>query len=115
MYYKEIELDQPRKFRYDYNAIADVEERAGLGIGAMFSEQRIGYHIIRLLVWGGLKWDNRGLTTDAVGKMIGKFLENGGELGTIVLEIKDMLVKAKIIQEADDDEEQEGNVEAETA
>ena len=117
MYYKEIELDKPRKFRYDYNAIADVEEKAGMGIGEMFSAHRMGYHVIRLLVWGGLRWENRGLTTAQAGKMIGKYLENGGSLTEIVLPIKELLVKAKIIQEIDDDEgadeeELEGNMEA---
>lgn len=109
MFYKEILLDKPRRFRYDYNAIADVEERAGLGIGAMFTAERVGFHTIRLLVWGGLKWENRGLTLDAVGNMIGKYIEAGGNLADLVMEIKDCMVQAKIIQEVD-----EGNEEAET-
>ena len=107
---KEIQLDRPRKFRYDYNAIADVEEKAGMGIGEMFSAHRVGYHVIRLLVWGGLKWENRGLTVPEVGKMVGKYLEGGGELGELVIQIKDLLIEAKIIQEV----EEEGNPEAET-
>ena len=62
--YVNVELDgKPRRLRYQYNDIADVEEKAGLGIAAIFNEDRIGFHSIRLLIWGGLKWADHGLTS----------------------------------------------------
>ena len=66
--YVNVELDdKPRRLRYQYNDIADVEEKAGLGIAAIFNEDRIGFHSIRLLIWGGLKWADHGLTIHRAG------------------------------------------------
>ena len=112
MYSKEIELDKPRRFRYDFNAVADIEERAGMNILELFRPERVGHHTMRLLVWGGLKWENRGLTVEAAGKIVVKFIENGGNTGDLFVQIHEMLVAAKIIVIVE--EESEGNVEAET-
>ena len=111
--YVMIELDKERQLRYDFNAIADVEERAGLGIVAMFNEDRVGFHSIRLLLWGGLKWKDRGLTVDRAGTMINTYLQNGGTIEVLMEKIREALQKSGIISYQEVDEE-EGNVTAET-
>ena len=56
MYSQEFELGgKTKKLRYDFNAIADVEESAGMGIAKIFSADMVGLHTIRLLIWAGLK------------------------------------------------------------
>ena len=111
MYCKEIELDKPRMFRYDFNAVADIEEKADMNIAELLKPERFGHHTIRLIVWGGLRWNNKGLTIDAAGKMINKFMENGGDVEEVYMQIQDMLVKAGILKIVEDTE---GNLEAET-
>jgi hypothetical protein len=115
--YVEIDLDgKSRKLRYDFNALADIEERAGLGIGAIFSEQRVGFHSIRLLVWGGLKWQDRGLTLERAGKMVGDYLQNGGTFEGLMDKVRQALQKSGMADFKEVEEEgDEGNAEAETA
>lgn len=75
----EIELGgKTRKLRYDFNALADIEDKAKVGIGALLSGERIGFSTIRLLLWGGLKHENRGLTIDVTGGMVQKYIDEGG-------------------------------------
>lgn len=116
--YAEIELGgKTRRLRYDYNAIADVEEKSGLGIGALFNEERAGLHSNRMLIWGGLKWADRGLTVARVGGMLNEFLREGGDMEELMDKVKEALGKSGLIkfEEVDGDEGDEGNPEAETA
>lgn len=85
MQYAEIELGgKNRKLRYDFNAISDLEEKAQTGIMQLMAEDRMGFGTIRLLVWAGLKWEEKGLTLQRAGDMIQKCLEDGGDLAKIM-------------------------------
>ena len=99
MNYVEIELDgKTRKLRYDFNAIADVEEKAGAGITRLFGEDMVGLHVLRLLIWGGLKWNDRGLTIARVGDMLQKYLESGGELPVLSEVIQKALMVSGVLK-----------------
>ncbi len=76
-----------RRLRYTYNSICDVEERAGLGIGGLFSKERVGFNTIRLLLWGALKADDKGLTVDRTGNLLGDYLEQDGDLEVLYDEL----------------------------
>ena len=110
--YVSIDMDKPRQLRYDFNAIADIEERAGLGIMAMFNEQVVGFNTIRLLVWGGIKWAERGFTTEQAGKSIMAYLEKGNSLETLTNKIMLALQKSGVAEFKIEDET--GNMIAET-
>lgn len=114
--YVEIDLDdKPRRLRYRYNDVADIEEKAGLGIGAIFSEDRIGLHTIRLLIWGGLKWQEQGLTVYRAGELLQAYFERGGDLTQIMDKIKQALQESGIMKFGEPEQEGvEGNMEAET-
>lgn len=109
----EIELGgKSRRLRYDFNAIADIEQKAGLGIGALFDENRAGLNSLRLLIWGGLKWQERGLTVEQAGQLVGDYLKDGGSLEELMGKVTDALRQSGVIglQEVE-----EGNPKAETA
>lgn len=79
-----MELDL---IRYDFNVIADIEEKAGAGIGSLFSSEKMGFNTLRLLVWGGMKWQDKTLTVGKAGIMIQSYLKNGGtidEIGAVI-------------------------------
>ena len=82
-----IQLDRPRRLRFDYNALSDVEEKAGMGIGAILSEQRIGFAMTRVLLWGGLKWEDRKLTLEKVGELLQAYFQGGGSWDDIIATI----------------------------
>jgi len=71
---------RPRELRFDYNAIADLENALGLTPQQIF-QTRAGLFTIRGLLWAGLKHEQPNLTIDAVGGMIQAYLsEFDGEL-----------------------------------
>ena len=110
----EIELGgKSRRLRYDFNAIADIELKAGLGIGALFDENRAGLNSLRLLIWGGLKWQERGLTVEQAGQIVGDYLSSGGTIEELIPKVQRALQLSGVINIPEADEE-EGNLTAET-
>ena len=111
--YVNVELDdKPRRLRYQYNDIADVEEKAGLGIAAIFNEDRIGFHSIRLLIWGGLKWADHGLTIHRAGDLLQEYLSRGGDLAELMEKVRQALEQSGIMKFGAAEDEEEGNLEA---
>jgi len=107
----EIELDKLRKLRYDFNAIADLEDKSGFGISKFLSEEKAGMSTIRMLTWAGLKWQDKGLTIERTGSIIQRFIENGGTLDTISNFIGVALKMSGVLGE----DKEEGNQTAEAA
>jgi len=75
----EFELyGKTKRLRYDVNAIADIEDTAGVGVFSLVSDQkRIGYSSLRVLFWGGLKHEDRGITLDRAGLILKQLLDEG--------------------------------------
>jgi len=112
MRYVEIEIGgKMRKLRYEFNCVADLEQMAGAGLGTLLSGERMGYATIRLLVWGGLKWQDKGLTIERTGAMLQKYMESGGNLATLADAINNALVAGGVLGKT---ETNEGNEQAET-
>lgn len=94
----EVELGgKSRRIRYDFNAIADVEEKAAAGVVALFSEDRVGLHAMRILLWGGLKHEDKGLTIARVGSMIQEYMEAGGDLQELMDQVGQALQKSGLV------------------
>lgn len=111
-----VELEmagKTRKLRYDFNALADIEEKADMGIGQLFNERRAGFHSVRLFVWGGLKWQDRGLTVDRAGNLVKEYLAAGGTLEDLMGAVQSALKQSGVI-DFKEVEDEEGNLEAET-
>ena len=83
-----------KRLRYDFNAVADIEEKSGKGLGSLFSEQNIGLYSIRLLLWGGLKWEDPGLTIQRTGQLIQQFIEDGNTLENLMPYIEEAINKS---------------------
>ena len=111
-----IELGgKERKLRYDINAAADMEELMG-GKSLLYvlsNPIAAGFFAIRILLWGGLKHAEKGLTLQRVGLMMQEYLENGGSIEKLAEKLGDAVRKSKILGEERADEEsedEEGNV-----
>lgn len=103
----EITLDKSRRLRYDINAIADLEEKLGRGVGAMLSEEAMGLSTVRGLLWAGLKWEDRGLTVDRAGQLLQDHLASGGDLQAVGQQINQALQISGLFGKGD-----QGNVKA---
>jgi hypothetical protein len=76
-------FDRPRKLKFDINAIADIEREARTGIANLLTEDRIGFDMVRTLLWGGLKWEDSKLTIRGVGDMIQEYIgANQSDMGS---------------------------------
>lgn len=108
MNYVTIELDKPRRIRFDINALSDAEEALGMGLGAVM-QQQVGPRVLRALLWAGLKWEDKGLTLQRTGTLIQQYIENGGTLESLAEKLTEALVASGLVGRA------EGNGEAEAA
>jgi hypothetical protein len=70
-----------RSLRFDLNALADFEQEVGMGIAQLMQTKAI-FATTRALLWAGLKHEDRGLTVDRMGDLIGQFIKQGGDLTT---------------------------------
>ena len=87
------------KLRFNINAIADIEQKAGKGIGALFSEENMGVNSIRLLLWGAIRHQEKGLTLDKAGMILDDFMEEGGTLESLMTDyIQPAMEKCKFLQ-----------------
>ena len=96
-----------RRLRYDINAAAEMEELMG-GKSLLYvlgSPMAAGFSAIRVLLWGGLKHADKGLTLQRVGQMMQEYMEAGGNLGELAERIGEALKNSKIIGESDAGEE----------
>lgn len=84
--------------KYDFNAIADLEERAGQGVGSLFSEGRLGFNTIRLLVWAGCKGQNKSLTLEQAGQAVQDYVSGGGSMDTLANSIIDAIQKSGLFE-----------------
>lgn len=116
--YHTVDLDRERKLRLDFNALADAEEKLGMGVGELFSETRMGFSTIRGLYWAGLRWQDKGLTIERTGKILMKCIQEEKTdleaLGKDLTEamIAGGLMKREAVEELqEDDEEEDGFVE----
>lgn len=67
----EVKLDKPRHFRYDFNALVELEEHTGVDLLAGAGWQPTKFADIRWFVWLGLKHEDAELTEEQVGAMLG--------------------------------------------
>ena len=98
MHEVEIVLDKPRKLRFDVNNIAEVEDHFRAGIITLIQAERVGFSVLRHLVWAGLKWEDRKLTPNEVGRLLHKqIVEHGATVGDLFSIVNEALVQSKVL------------------
>jgi hypothetical protein len=110
--YVEVELNGKNKLiKFDFNAVADVEEYFNKGIGRIFHEDQVGLNTIRIFYWAGLKWKDKGVTPQVVGNWLGEKLQEGASIEELMQPILKALklsgVMGKDLDEDIDEDEQE--------
>ena len=99
------------RLRYDINAAADMEELMG-GKSLLYvlsNPMAAGFSAIRILLWGGLKHAEKGLTLQRVGLMMQEYLENGGSIEKLAEKLGEAVRKSKILGEEGPEEDKEDN------
>ncbi|HVL67204.1 MAG TPA: hypothetical protein VM364_08065 [Vicinamibacterales bacterium] len=70
------------QLRIDHNAIADLEDMSGLGLGEFFRRQ-MSFATRRLLLCVALRHERRGLQLAGAGLLIQQHVDAGGKLSEI--------------------------------
>lgn len=64
-----------RTLRFDVNALADFEQETGMGFAQLMKQKAI-FGTARAMLWAGLKHQDRALTIERVGDLIGAYLKD---------------------------------------
>ncbi|MTI95179.1 MAG: hypothetical protein FH749_06780 [Firmicutes bacterium] len=92
------------RLRIDINAMADAEERLGMGFGKIM-HQELSMSFLRVMLWAGLKWQHRRLTPEKVGGMLQRFVEDGGDIEKIGIKITEAIVASGLVKQDEEDED----------
>lgn len=86
-----------RSLRYDMNAMADFEEKTGMGLAQLMSTSAV-FATTRALLWAGLKHQDRALTIDYVGQLMQDYVQDkGGNIQELLSACMDACVTQKAI------------------
>lgn len=109
--YTDIELDKPRRLRYDIQAYRDLESVLnGIPVGDVVSNlQRMGVTVVIASLWAGLKHEDKSLNLNLVAKILNQYLEDGGNIRVIVRAINDAFNESGLFKHIADPDV-EGNV-----
>ncbi|MCX7934949.1 MAG: hypothetical protein N3A66_06790 [Planctomycetota bacterium] len=66
----------------------------------MANPQAAGFAALRVLLWGGLKHAEKGLTLQRAGLLMQEYLETGGSLGELAAKIGEAIKASKIMGES---------------
>jgi len=99
--------------KFDYNAVADLEEYYGLGIAEIVSKKRIGFSTVRALYWAGLKWKDKGITIQRAGNYINELVKEGQTFEELMEPVKEALERSGLFKfnKTDETGEEGGEVE----
>ena len=104
--YEVIEVNGEQKMlRYDFNAVADLEEKFDTGIMELMTEKRIGFSVIRGLLWAGLKWKDKGLTLERAGKIAQAMMAEGQTFQDIMQPVMKAIKKSGVFGNMDKKED----------
>ena len=84
--------------KFDYNAVADLEEYYGLGIAEIVSKKRIGFSTVRALYWAGLKWKDKGITIQRAGNYINELVKEGRNFEELMEPVKEALERSGLFK-----------------
>ena len=87
--------------RYDFNAVCDIEEKAGFGIPELMSQKRVGFSTARIVIWGGLTTPTNKMTIYEVGDLLQKYIKAGNEFEELVQKSMNLLAESISNDESD--------------
>lgn len=94
-----IELGgKERNVRFETNELCALEQKAGMGIPKLLSDDMIGFNTLRLLIWAGCRHENMGLTLDMAGLWMQDYLENQGDFEELMKKFSDELANSKALK-----------------
>lgn len=75
---------QVMRLKFTMNSVCELEERAGKGIMSLLNQEQMGFNLIRLLIWAGLKHNSPALTAEIVGDWLEAEFQKGYDLSNFI-------------------------------
>lgn len=97
--FEPYEKGRTRNFRFDINALADFEQLTGMGFGQLMQMRAI-FATCRAMLYAGLKYEDRALTLEAVGDLIGEYINDPNITDASVDDLMTVAVEAAVDQGA---------------
>lgn len=63
-----INLDKERHLKFDLNALVLIEELSGINLAEL--GEKVSMKLMKVILYAGLKWEDKDLTPDEVGSLI---------------------------------------------
>jgi hypothetical protein len=82
--FEPFEKNMSRSLKFDLNALADFEEKTGMGFSQLMSTKAV-FAATRAMLWAGLKHEDRMLTIDGVGDLIAQVLASGTSIQEVMV------------------------------
>lgn len=113
--YVDLELDKPRRLRFDLRAIRDLEQVTGKSVGAITNDLRqVSVTAIIACLWTGLKHEDSTLNQNLIVKLLEQYLEDPAHsIKTVLRAIDDALSGSGLLRNIGEDSE--GNAQPEPA
>ncbi len=79
-----IELDKPRRLRFDIQACVDMESVLGMSLGEIVHRlNTVSITVTRAALWAGLKHEDSTLTINGAGDLLQAYFDGGGKILTV--------------------------------
>jgi hypothetical protein len=95
--------DKEYKVKFDFNSIADLEERMDKGIGEILKEKNVGFHVVRMLYWAGLRqnFELRNMSCESVGVWLQQRIESGEKFADLMQDVTKELIASGVLGKAE--------------
>lgn len=102
--------NQDMEIKYTVNEICTLEEKTGKGLMALIAQDNMGFNIIRLLLWAGLKHKQQHLIPETVGNWLQIYLNNKNSLVEVMDKITKALKESGVLGDSEDNENNNSNI-----
>jgi len=96
-----VTLDRERHLRFDFNALADLEQALGVSLANLPKDPgALGLRHVRAFVWAGLRHEDPTLTVAGAGDLLQALVEGGGDLAAMATKLTEALALAGYARQA---------------
>lgn len=95
-----ITLDRVRHLRFTPNDVVDIEEVLGAGFLTFFQQFEI--RILRAMLWGGLKWEDKALTLTGAGDLMQAYIGQGKPIMDLYNKCAEAVISAGWMTKSED-------------
>jgi len=100
-----ITLDRPRTLKLTYEQLIALEQRIGKPSGEIFGDlAKMSLQSLTAVMFAALRHEDTKLRYDAVGRMIGEYLEDGHDIGDLLQLVNEVVTQSGLFGRVEEKE-----------